>query len=237
MAVWVQKVNRLRLAGMGLTQHVWLTDWSTWLDAVQERRDQFQTDAQEVGQTFFDAHAMIKPFAIKPICQAVGAVDLAWGAGHRWFDDMVKVGRLFRENSQARESGKAVSQAGAQKGRAKAAKKASSSSGSKVKASSGSRVKSKTRVKSSAKPAASRKAGDQKKTATTRKAPRKPAKKKVAADSKVVSEKTASDKTGGSKSSQKSHKRASSAKAAGRSASRRTAQGRAVAKRAPRKAK
>lgn len=97
MAIWVERANRLRLAGLGLTQHVWSTDWLQWFEAVQDKGNELQAEAMDAGQTFFEAHALIKPLALKPICQAVGAVDLVVTVGQHWFDVLVQAGRDKRQ--------------------------------------------------------------------------------------------------------------------------------------------
>lgn len=103
MVLLVQKMNRLRLAGMGLTQIVWSADWMRWAEGVQTKREQVQAEAMEAGKTFFAAHAIPRSFAFRPLYQAVGAVDLVWGAGRKLFDELVCEGVSAQQVSGAGE--------------------------------------------------------------------------------------------------------------------------------------
>lgn len=104
MVLLVQRMNRLRLAGMGLTQIVWSADWAQWVEGVQTKREQVQAEAMEAGKTFFVAHAIPRSFAFRPLYQAVGAVDLVWGAGRKLFDELVCEGASAQQASGAAES-------------------------------------------------------------------------------------------------------------------------------------
>jgi hypothetical protein len=99
MAIWMDKVNRIRLASMGLTKQLWSADWARLFEIVQDKSAKFQAEADDLGQAIVTEHAFFRPFAFLPICRALGAVDLVWYTGREWFSDMVKSGQSVKLGS------------------------------------------------------------------------------------------------------------------------------------------